>query len=74
MDDEMYEVIAEYLERLGVKGLRQAHDPKRINKSAITRYLVTEKYEEALAHAPAPKGTIKRTGPSQKAPTSKRRK
>ena len=59
--DEAIEVIADYLERLGVAGLRQPHDPERINTSAVIRYLIAEKLAEAIAQPPAT-GTVHRVG------------
>jgi hypothetical protein len=60
--DEAIEVIAEYLERLGVEGLRQSHDPNTINKSAVLRYLIAEKLDEAIANPPATTGEKHRVG------------
>ena len=59
---EALEVIAEYLERLGVPGLRQPHHSDKINKSAVLRYLIAEKLDEAIAHPPATTGEMKRAG------------
>ena len=59
--DEAMEVIAKYLERLGVEGLRQTHDPDNINKSAVIRYLIAEKLDEAIANPPAT-GHVQRVG------------
>ena len=59
--DEAIEVIAAYLERLGVSGLRQAHDANIINKSAVLRFLIAEKLDEAFANPPTT-GDIKRAG------------
>ena len=50
--DEAIEVIADYLERMGVTGLRQPHDPETFNKSAVIRYLIAEKLEEVLDNPP----------------------
>jgi hypothetical protein len=63
--DEAIEVIAEYLERLGVDGLRQPHDPNTINKSAVLRYLIAEKLDEAM-HNPPTSGEMKRAGQGKK--------
>ena len=64
--DEALEVIAEYLERLGVDGLRQQHAPDQINKSAVLRFLIAEKLQEAMDN-PAPlQGQMKRVGQSTK--------
>ena len=63
--DEAIEVIAEYLERRGVDGLRQQHDPENINKSAVIRYLIAEKLEEAIANPPSP-GHVQRVGQAAK--------
>jgi hypothetical protein len=68
--EEALEVIAIYLERLGVEGLRQPHDPEAINKSAVIRYLINEKLQEVLAAPPASTGTKQRVGQG----TSKKRK
>lgn len=59
---EAIQTIAEYLERLGVTGLRQPFHPDRINRSAVVRYLIAEKLDEALANAPTPDGQKQRTG------------
>lgn len=59
---EDFEIIAEYLERLGVTDLRQRHDATQVNKSAVLRYLVADKLQEALAHPRQPSGSVKRTG------------
>ncbi len=59
---EAIQTIAEYLERLGVTGLRQPFHAERINRSAVVRYLIAEKLDEALANAPAPNGQKQRTG------------
>ena len=64
--DEAIEVIAEYLERLGVTGLRQPHDPHTINKSAVLRYLIAEKLDEALSNPPAATSEMKRAGQGKK--------
>ena len=63
--DEAIEVIAEYLERIGVEGLRLPHDPNAINKSAVIRYLIAEKLDEAVAN-PAMTGAMKRAGQGTK--------
>ena len=60
--DEAIEVIAEYLERLGVEGLRQSYHPGQINKSAVIRYLINKKLEEVLANPPEPSGERHRVG------------
>ena len=60
--DEALEIIAIYLERLRVEGLRQPYDPETINKSAVIRYLIAEKLAEAIAHPPVPTGQIHRAG------------
>lgn len=64
--DEALEVIAEYLERLGVDGLRQINDPNVFNKSAVMRYLIAEKLDEAMDNPPATTGTKKRVGQDTK--------
>lgn len=64
--DEALEVIAEYLERLGVNGLRQPNDPDAFNKSAIIRYLIAEKLQEAVDNPPAATGAMKRVGQGTK--------
>lgn len=64
-ETEACEVIAAYLERLGVEGLRQPHDPARVNKAAVIRYLLAEKLQEALDNPP-PSGDVRRTGPERK--------
>lgn len=64
-ENEAYEVVAAYLERLGVEGLRQPHAPDRVNKAAVVRFLLAEKLQEALANPPVT-GEIKRTGPERK--------
>jgi hypothetical protein len=64
--DEALEVIAEYLERLGVEGLRQPNDPTLVNKSAVIRYLISEKLNEAMDNPPASAGTKKRVGQGTK--------
>ena len=63
--DEAIEVIAEYLERLGIPGLRQPHDPNTINKSAVLRYLIAEKLDEAITNPPT-SGEMKRMGKGTK--------
>lgn len=63
--DEALEVIAAYLERIGVEGLRQPYDPEQINKSAVVRYLINEKLEAILSQPPAPTGTKQRVGPGR---------
>ena len=64
--DEAIEVIAEYLERLGVEGLRQPYHPEQFNKSAVIRYLINEKLEEVLAHPSEPTGERHRAGQGTK--------
>ena len=64
--DEAIEVIAAYLERLGIDGLRQLHDTATVNKSAVIRYLIAEKLDEALANPPAAAGDMKRAGQGKK--------
>jgi hypothetical protein len=64
--DEALEVIAVYLERIGVEGLRQPHDPEQVNKSAVIRYLINEKLEEILAQPPAAEGTRRRVGQTKR--------
>jgi hypothetical protein len=59
---EAIQTIADYLERLGVTGLRQPFHLGRINKRAVIRYLIAEKLDEALANAPTPDGQKQRTG------------
>jgi hypothetical protein len=63
---EAIEVIAAYLERLGVTGLRQPYNPESINKSAVIRYLIAEKLDEAIANPPAPTGQVRRVGQAEK--------
>lgn len=60
--NEDLEIIAEYLERLGVEGLRQPYRPDRINKRAVIRYLIAEKLQEALVNPPEPEGQRHRAG------------
>jgi hypothetical protein len=64
-ETEAYEVVAAYLERLGVEGLRQPHDPERVNKAAVIRCLLAEKLQEALDNPP-PSGDVRRTGPEHR--------
>ena len=64
--DEAIEVIAEYLERLGVEGLRQRYHPDQINRSAVIRYLINEKLQEVLANPPEPSGERHRAGQGTK--------
>ena len=59
--NEAIEVIVEYLECLGVEGLRQPYDPDSINKSAVIRYLIAEKLDEAIANPPTT-GQMHRVG------------
>lgn len=66
-ETEACEIVAAYLERLGVEGLRQPHDPARVNKAAVIRYLLAEKLQEALDNPP-PSGDVRRTGPEHKKP------
>ena len=70
--DEALEVIAEYLERLGVEGLRQPYHPEQFNKSAVIRYLINEKLQEVLANPPESAEERHRVGQAtgkRKAPT-----
>jgi hypothetical protein len=60
-DDDL-EIIIEYLERLGVEGLRQVHRPNQINKRAVIRYLIAEKLQDALDNPPEPEGQRHRVG------------
>lgn len=60
--DEALEVIAAYLERLGVEGLRQPYAPDQLNRSAVVRYLINEKLQEALANPVAAAGEKHRVG------------
>lgn len=60
--DEAIEVIAAYLERLGVTGLRQPLNPDQINKSAVIRYLIAEKLQEVMDNPPLPDGEMHRLG------------
>ena len=64
--DEALEVIAEYLERLGVEGLRKPYHPEQINRSAVIRYLINEKLEEVLANPWEPSGERHRAGQGTK--------
>ena len=64
--DEALEVIAEYLERLGVEGLRQPYHSDQTNKSAVLRYLINEKLEEVLANPLEPSGERGREGQGTK--------
>jgi hypothetical protein len=64
--DEALEVIAAYLERIGVEGLRQPYDPEQINRSAVIRYLINEKLAEVLSQPPAAEGTRRRVGPAKR--------
>ena len=64
--DEALEVIAEYLERLGVEGLRQPYHPDQINRSAVIRYLINEKLQEMLANPPESTGERHRAGQGTK--------
>lgn len=68
--DEAIEVIADYLERLGVPGLRQPYEPETINKSAVIRYLITEKLQEAIDNPPSPTGQAHRAGQVSKKKTT----
>lgn len=67
---EALEMIAAYLERLGVEGLRQLYMPAQINRSAVIRYLINEKLQEALANPVAATGEKHRLGQG----TSKKQK
>ena len=60
--DEAIGIIAAYLERLGIEGLRQPYNPETINKSAVIRYLIAEKLDEAIANPPTPTGQMHRAG------------
>lgn len=60
--DEALEVIAAYLERLGVDGLRQQYTPDQINRSAVIRYLINEKLQEAIANPVTATGEKHRAG------------
>lgn len=64
--DEDLEIIAAYLERLGVEGLRQQYAPDKINKRAVIRYLIAEKLQEALDNLPEPEGQRHRAGQATK--------
>jgi hypothetical protein len=64
--DEALEVIATYLERLGVEGMRQPYAPDQINRSAVIRYLINEKLVEVLANPPASEGERHRVGQATK--------
>ena len=64
--DEALEVIAEYLERLGVEGLGQPYHPEQINKSAVIRYPINEKLQEVLANPPEPSSERHRVGQGTK--------
>ena len=66
-ETEIYTIVAAYLERLGVDGLRQPHDPARVNKAAVVRYLLAEKLQEALDNPPSA-GAVRRTGPERRKP------
>jgi hypothetical protein len=55
-------IIAAYLERLGVTGLRQPVQPERVNRRAVIRYLIAEKLREAQANPSTPSGQKLRTG------------
>ena len=61
-DDETFALIGEYLERCGVQDLRHPYNADAFNKTAIVRYLVAEKVQEALDNPPAPAGHISRHG------------
>ena len=67
--DEALEVIAEYLEWLGVEGLRQPYHPEQVNKSAVVRYLINEKLQEVLANPPEATGERHRVGQGTKRKT-----
>lgn len=59
---EVYETVVAYLERRGVTGLRQPHDPQQVNKRAVLRWLLLEKHQEALDNPPPPPDRIRRAG------------
>jgi hypothetical protein len=61
-DEETMTLIGEYLERCGVVDLRHPHNANAFNKTAILRYLVAEKLQEALDNPPTPAGHISRHG------------
>ena len=69
-EQEAYAIIVEYLERLGVASLRQPYQLEKVNKSALVRYLIAEKLQEALDNPPAPTVGKKRFGRAKR----KRRK
>lgn len=60
---EACEIVAAYLERLGVTGLRQRGDPTRVNRTAVLRYLLAEALAEALANPPLAGEAVARRGP-----------
>ena len=66
-ETDVYQIAAAYLERLGVPGLRQPHDPDRVNKAAVVRCLLAEKLQEALNNPP-PVGAVQRAGPARQQP------
>lgn len=57
----MAEAVVVYLERLGVTGLRQPHDPARINQSALQRYLLLAMYEQAQRQPATASGHVSRS-------------
>ena len=67
--NEAIEIIAAYLERLGIEGLRLPHVPDQINKSAVIRYLIAEKLDEAIANPPLT-GQARRAGQVEKKKTT----
>ena len=67
-DYEAFEVITEYLERQGVTDLRQRHQPDQVNRSAVLRYLIAEKLQEALDNPPPASQHLKRSGPPRRTP------
>lgn len=67
-DYEAFEIIAAYLERQGVTDLRQRHQPDQVNRSAVLRYLIAEKLQEALDNPPPASQHLKRSGPPRRTP------
>lgn len=59
---EAIQIIAAYLERLSVTGLRLQFQPERVNRSAVIRYLIAEKLREAQANPPTSTGAKPRIG------------